>query len=574
MAKQNIKFRSSQIVSAGEDSTEIIDIAQKRGIQIPSTHLGFFKTVYAKIEEPNLNKIRLAKDAVYKALPGLIGSQVNFEHLGAGFLCGTILDSWINEVDEIEVVYSFYKSIYPDEYEQSIELAKKGKLAVSFELLSERESQEFLSDGTVRLNDIDFQGMGHLMMNPPACPQAKIYEFASQCKERLSQIEDRELVCALQIEEACNDILEQGAKWQTKYINTLPNSSFAVIEPAYLKGETDNKQARHLPFKDENGKIDLPHYRNALARVNQILPVTDSISTEELRNQAQKELDKHKDVLKAENNETKQGGQSTVTEEQKQKIAELRAELGDFAKEISDEDLLNEAVVAELRKEVEAKKAEVTSPAQEQTAFKEVVEINKTIETNDNGEQRTVVETTVVEQTIDWKAKAEELEVKVKELEASLKSKESEIETIRANSELIGKRKVELKDNAYVKEFSNEDYLSEEKINKAIQDQKNAEILISRKDALKDNDFAKDFSDEDYLNNDKVELAKIKKEKIELEAKIPQTKEVIVASETEKVVPMPTGTPDVTENSYDEVMASVRKESKEKRDAQRVYKRK
>lgn len=80
------------------------------------------------------------------------------------------------------------------------------------------------------------------------------------------------------------------AKWTRKYINSLPNSSFAAIEPAYLQGKTDNKNARHLPFKDANGKVDLPHLRNALARMNQIQPVTDSISAEALRAKAKAKL--------------------------------------------------------------------------------------------------------------------------------------------------------------------------------------------------------------------------------------------------------------------------------------------
>jgi rubrerythrin len=81
------------------------------------------------------------------------------------------------------------------------------------------------------------------------------------------------------------------AEWDTKYINDLPNSAFAVVEPDYLNGKTDNKNARHLPYKDASGKVDLPHLRNARARMNQIKPVTKSISTEELRAKAKKVLD-------------------------------------------------------------------------------------------------------------------------------------------------------------------------------------------------------------------------------------------------------------------------------------------
>jgi len=89
----------------------------------------------------------------------------------------------------------------------------------------------------------------------------------------------------------------EKADWTTEYINTLPNSSFAVIEPAYLEGKTEDKNSRHLPFKDENGEVDLPHYRNALARCNQIKPVTDSISEADLRSQAAAELEKYRDLL-------------------------------------------------------------------------------------------------------------------------------------------------------------------------------------------------------------------------------------------------------------------------------------
>ena len=62
----------------------------------------------------------------------------------------------------------------------------------------------------------------------------------------------------------------------------MPNSAFAVIEPAYISGETKNKNCRHLPFKDHNGKIDKSHLKNALARVNQIKPITDSITASEI----------------------------------------------------------------------------------------------------------------------------------------------------------------------------------------------------------------------------------------------------------------------------------------------------
>jgi len=62
------------------------------------------------------------------------------------------------------------------------------------------------------------------------------------------------------------------AEWSTAYINDLPDSSFAYIEPGGKKdesGKTVPRSLRHFPYKDAEGNIDLPHLRNALARAPQ-----------------------------------------------------------------------------------------------------------------------------------------------------------------------------------------------------------------------------------------------------------------------------------------------------------------
>lgn len=68
------------------------------------------------------------------------------------------------------------------------------------------------------------------------------------------------------------------AVWTAAFINTLPDSSFAVILPGGKKdkeGKTTPRSLRKLPFKDANGKVDKPHLRNALARLDQTdLPAT------------------------------------------------------------------------------------------------------------------------------------------------------------------------------------------------------------------------------------------------------------------------------------------------------------
>ena len=67
---------------------------------------------------------------------------------------------------------------------------------------------------------------------------------------------------------------EYSKKWDSKYVNNLSNSVFAVVEKGYSEGK--DRRARRLPHHTsgvksatENSSVDLPHYRNALARVNQ-----------------------------------------------------------------------------------------------------------------------------------------------------------------------------------------------------------------------------------------------------------------------------------------------------------------
>jgi hypothetical protein len=116
----------------------------------------------------------------------------------------------------------------------------------------------------------------------------------------------------------------QEAEWTAAYINDLPNSSFAVIEPAYLDGKTEDKRCRHLPYKDKDGTVDLPHLRNALARMNQIEPVTDSISAADLRAKAEK-------VLVAAAKAAKIGDYET-----QEKLAEMETRLKTFEATLED----------------------------------------------------------------------------------------------------------------------------------------------------------------------------------------------------------------------------------------------
>ncbi len=71
------------------------------------------------------------------------------------------------------------------------------------------------------------------------------------------------------------------ATWTAAYINDLPDSSFLYIAPGGSKdsdGKTAPRSLRYFPVKDASGNVDLPHVRNALARIPQA-KVPDSVKS-------------------------------------------------------------------------------------------------------------------------------------------------------------------------------------------------------------------------------------------------------------------------------------------------------
>lgn len=85
------------------------------------------------------------------------------------------------------------------------------------------------------------------------------------------------------------------ATWSTAFVNDLPDSAFLYIEGGGKKvdGKTEPRSLRHLPYKDADGAIDMPHLRNAIARIPQTSGLSDS-EKEALQKRAQALLAKQK----------------------------------------------------------------------------------------------------------------------------------------------------------------------------------------------------------------------------------------------------------------------------------------
>jgi hypothetical protein len=146
-------------------------------------------------------------------------------------------------------------------------------------------------------------------------------------------------VASIEIEET-NEYLSEAAVWTRAYINNLPDSAFLFIEKGGTKdseGKTTPRSLRHFPYKDSSGKVDLPHLRNALARI----PQSNVENKDELTKKAERIL-----------SDTQKNGQSSV-EDTTVELEELNTKLAEATNE-------NEALktqITELNTELDSLKA-------------------------------------------------------------------------------------------------------------------------------------------------------------------------------------------------------------------------
>ncbi|MEM2971505.1 MAG: hypothetical protein QW270_03685 [Candidatus Bathyarchaeia archaeon] len=127
------------------------------------------------------------------------------------------------------------------------------------------------------------------------------------------------------------------AEWDTAYINDLPDSAFAVISKGGTKdeqGKTVPRTLRHLPHHKADGSLDLPHLRNALARLSQ------TNLTPEERAEAKRHLCDHAKEAGIES-EVCSEAEETLTQAQEKSLCEkakesLMAKIQELEKQVAE----------------------------------------------------------------------------------------------------------------------------------------------------------------------------------------------------------------------------------------------
>jgi len=171
-------------LEVSSEDKELIAAAEKIGLVIPSPDLSVMKTVYAEIDKVNLNGVVLPRKAVEKGIQTLVGKQCNWEHDGAGFVCGYTISAKING-DEIETINVLFKSLFPDQIEELKAKMITKEAAVSFEIWNvDPQTKEsvvtVLDNGFREISSIIFHGTGVLLTHRPACPKAKIFKLVAK----------------------------------------------------------------------------------------------------------------------------------------------------------------------------------------------------------------------------------------------------------------------------------------------------------------------------------------------------------------------------------------------------------
>lgn len=114
--------------------------------------------------------------------------------------------------------------------------------------------------------------VGNVLAYPGAAPQGVVKRLAQDLASRLPAGSDKGMHEEEEYEEEEKELGEKE-KWSKAYINDLPDSAFFFIESGGSKdseGKTTPRNLRHLPYKDKNGKVDLPHVRNAISRAGSV----------------------------------------------------------------------------------------------------------------------------------------------------------------------------------------------------------------------------------------------------------------------------------------------------------------
>ncbi len=445
----------------------IKEAIKKAGIEYPHPSLAFFKATFAKIGEANGNKVMLA-ETVKDDVPFLIGCQMNKNHYRYGYIMGQIIDSYITDNDEIEIIFTFHKSIYEKEYQEALDLMTKGKLTVSFELKVDKNNIEVLENGVRKLSKVDFEGVGLLFAVKPAYRNAFVLENAmAQIEDLFNSSEDKQLCFA-----SVKNISEKWVK-----IGQLIEE--AIIENGGNKMDTKANEALLAKQKEfvlkEFGEELVKDWKDEdFLNEEKIIALRNSLKKEETPN-VEAKVEEKKEEVKSE-----------------EKVEEKK----------------EEAKVEEAQKSVVERETNVkeTNTFDDKTKKEVIVTESEAVVKRDGKE---VMKEVVNREVTYTYAQVEEIKA---DYEKKLSEKDKEISFIKENAKKIIEIRAEL--GSFVASLSDEELFDETKMKIARLEKENADLKAKKLETAEE-------KKEEVKSEEKVE------EKKEEEIKATKKEEVV-----------------------------------------------
>ena len=451
---------------------------KKANIQYPHESLGFFKAIYAKVDgkTPNGNGVILAK-SVKDNVPYLIGTQVNRDHIREGYIMGSIIDSSINENEEIEIVFTFAKNVYPEEYELALELMKDEKLTVSFELSVDKKDVEVVEGRYRKLKNVSFDGVGLLFDIKPAYANAHVLETAMRIIERTFEHEGKQLLYAsakditqkwVRIGELIEKALQDKSNKGDIKMDKKANDALLAAQKKLVSDEFGEEVVKGWSDEDFLNQDKIDEVRESLKATE------EKVEDKKVEDKADEKADEKVEDKKVEDKASYQcecvscGKKTTLTGHCKDSKC---SECGGDMRRV---DRPGTGKGSEEKVEDKAKESEETA---EKTVVEEDVKINQKVTYDDEKNEETieveservvkrddkikVVEKTKSEVTYSY---AQVKEIKA-EYELKISEKEKEIEFLKENAQKIIEVRSELGD--FVEDLSDEDLLDDDKLEKA-----------------------------------------------------------------------------------------------------------
>lgn len=426
---KDLSYRTKYtVLELGKDDDELGQIAKKHHLTFPNKDLAIFKGIYCFIDEENQNGCLLPKEEVEKALNTIAGKAVDFDHLRK-----RVVGYWLEGFIEDNKVISygvFFKGNFEDDYDKVKDLMSQGKLGISMEAWIARE---FNDDGSYTASDIEFSGGALLIEEKPAFKDAEVLEFAKTLtaprtfirskKEEAEEkkffensrfyLYDLEAMIRMMWEVKCPDCGKENSMSgvdaidftqgliktkcmscdSTVLISVTPRAASIKSEEARKveKVEVDkspsngDRSDKNKSSVEDNKKMEeVKKLQEEVAKLQEKSGAKDQeIATlREKLESAKSELTDLKTKMEEASVELEKARSEkdeaiAKAREQATIIAERKAELGEFAKEMSDEDILNEDKYenTQLKKKLAEAEVKAKGKNKEKSSTKDKLEV-------------------------------------------------------------------------------------------------------------------------------------------------------------------------------------------------------